>query len=175
MLKLNRAASWMLVLAAGVAFQHPAWAQPERPIIIHGGSLEVRYEGGWRHINPVTVGYHSYDSRVTKVQVSVNDGAPQVIAFDHQQCEIRVKVGTIGLAVQTDPNGQNLRVTAFGGPRFGKELALVKKPKGFYQSRSKEPLVGFAILKDGVPVGPEAGTDLKKVDIIIDGELAPKR
>ena len=166
MLKLNRAASWMLVLAAGVAFQNPAWAQHDSPIIIHGGSpLSIRYDGGWKQINPLTLVTRFHDSTVTSVKVTVNGGAQRSIPFDHQQCEIRLKFGTIDLAVQSDPKGQNLRATILSGGRFGKELE--RRSGRHYQSRKDGRIESLTILKGGVPQllpGPVSGP----VDIIIE-------
>ncbi len=165
MLKLNCAASWMLVLAAGVVFQNPAWAQHDSPIIIHGGSpLTIRYDAGWKQIDTRTLATQFNDTTVTSVEVSVNGGAPRLIPFDHQRCEIRLRFGSIGLAVLTDPKGQNLRATIFGGARFGKELQ--KRPEGHYQSRKDGHVESLTILRGGVselPAGPISGP----VDIVV--------
>jgi hypothetical protein len=165
MLNLNRAALWIMVLAAGVVFQHPAWAQADRPIIIHGGSpLSIRYDGKWKKTNPLTLVTQHHDSTVTSVEVTLNGGAMQSIPFKNQQCDIRLKFGSIKLAVQTDPNGQNLRATIFGGASFDKDL--VKKHARLYESRVSDARVeSLTILKDGVP--ESIGSVTGSVDIVI--------
>jgi len=170
MLKLNRAAPWMLFLAAGVAFQHSAWAQPDSPIIIHGGSpLTLQYDSGWQRTDDFTVITRYRDTAVTRVTVTLDGGTPQEIVFGHKPCEIRLRYGPINVAVQTDANGQKLLVAISGGARFDKEL--VKKSEGLYQSLlENERVESLTILKGGVPqpVGKISGP----VDIRIEHERA---
>ena len=141
MLKLNRAASWMLVLAAGVAFQNPAWAQPDRPIIIHGGSpLVIKQSNGdalqVRDDHTLASAYP--DNTVTAVEVKWGPflrHRTQPFEFTREQCNIRIAFGDIQLEVQTDAQGKNLQIVAIGTTSFRQHFrptgaGFEQKPEG---------------------------------------------
>jgi hypothetical protein len=118
MLKLNCAASWMLFLAAGVAFQHPAWAQTDRPIIIHGGSplvIEQNNGDALRVRDDHTLVSAYPDNTVTRVEVEWGPflrHRKQSFEFNREECNIRLSFGDIQLEVQTDAQGKNLQIVA---------------------------------------------------------------
>jgi hypothetical protein len=158
MLILNRAALWPLTLLAGVLMASPAAAK-DRPIIIDDGSpLKIQHDEGWKVVDQRTLVTRYPDNTVTSVEVTPEHGDRQVFGFSQQQCEIDLTFGEIRLAVQTDSNGQNLRVMTLGDTRFS--VHLLKKSKRRFQSTSSGPrTIELKILKAGVAesVAPHSG------------------
>jgi hypothetical protein len=127
---------WMLAFAASLAFRSAASARPvDRPIIIIGGSpliIEQR-DGRLVQIDPRTLITHYPNNAVTSIEIN-SVGGHQVLRFEGQQCELQLTYGDIRIAVQTDPIGQNLRVTAVGDRTF---MELLKKRRGRFQTGAR--------------------------------------
>ena len=92
----------------------------DRPIIIGGGSpLVIQQQAGClRPVDHRTLVPDSPDSTVTSVDVTSDGSLVRSLPFARTQCGIGFTFGDIHLAIQTDPQGRNLRIVALGDATF---------------------------------------------------------
>jgi hypothetical protein len=158
---------WTLALAAGVVSQCSAQPPRDRPILISGGSPMIieQPEGKLKVIDARNLVTAYPDSRVTSIEVDSAGGRHQTVAFERpQQAEVEFAVGEKRIAVQTDPNGQNLRIAAVSGIVFSNR-ALKSHGKRFVLGAEPTPEKGppepiqLRILKGRVeqPLDPVSG------------------
>jgi hypothetical protein len=127
MLALNRTFLSPLVFLAGALIAIPAAAK-DRPIIISAGSpLDIQHDEGWRVDDDRTISTNFPDNHVSAIDVTIDKAAPLIFPFKHQQAEVLLSYDYVQIWLQTDRNGQNLRVVTLGDAHFSGDFEWVNK------------------------------------------------
>jgi hypothetical protein len=118
----------------------------DRPITISGGSpLTIQQQGArLRLVNHRTLVPDHPDSTVTSVDVASDGRLVRSVRLGHRQCGVSFHFGHIELALQTDPQGRNLRIVALGDTRFATSF---RPEAGGFASISRGPELAFRNLK----------------------------
>ncbi len=147
----------------------------DRPIIISGGSpLAITSLGGWTRVNPRTIISPYSDNAVTSVEV--NPESPTARFFevrDDEPCDLCLTFGTVRLAVQTDPEGRNLRVVTLGDSLFTSHF--VQEDETTLRSRDAEACIqNFTIARNGERFHVELAPGETRIVIHCGGEGASR-
>ncbi len=150
----------------------------DRPILIGGGSpLVIQQVDGCLHLvdaRTLTTAFPDY--AVTGIEVNPGSRGARPLMFRNQHCEIRFSFGSLQLAVQTDPEGRNLRIVIRGKKLFGADFVPVTiEDRSAFQSRlSRGSISNLTIVKACVSKAVRLASGHNEIVIHYAGRATPE-